>query len=617
MLIWRSFFTFLITLLFSNLTLATTNASLNELAKHRYWLDLLHYHQTALNFTDESQIDDPSFFLAQNGQVNPYNELVATIAAFTKPAEKGAVLPAQCKYPARFHWLQKKLPNEKFITENCPEFNDWFNKINGEKVYLIFPAAYLNSPSSMYGHTLFRIKSKGNNNALLDFAVNYAANPDPNDNQLVFSYKGLTGNYPGVISVMPYYEKVQEYSFLENRDIWEYELNLSPNEVAQLTRHIWEMRNTFMDYYFFTENCSYQLLSMIDASSENISLLKAFRFRAIPTDTIRALDKSGLINNAIYRPAMSKKMISMEQQLSTKEISLAKKLVEASIFDQKALSALSIYKQSQVLELSYQYSRYLSAKKKSTLAHLGKRSITLLSLRSKLPTQQTFKAVSPPKLRDDQGHKTQRVSAAVGRIGEQNYQEIQYRPSYHDLLDSTQGYIKNSQLVMGDTIIRKYENDKVRFHQFDLINIRSLSPQSQLLTPKAWQVTVGLARPLFAEQYLSPTLSGGYGISYNGLGGNWSVLLQGQSYFHSHLNKGRHLAAGPQINYLLQAEKSNLLLSYQKLFGVGEQTVDHQKVALDYSYLLTSQWQARLSLNHHKIDQSNKKQIAFSLLYYY
>jgi hypothetical protein len=42
--------------------------------------------------------------------------------------------------------------------------------------------------------------------------------------------KVLTGQYPGEYSIMPYYRKVKEYGDFESRDLWEYELNLTPEE---------------------------------------------------------------------------------------------------------------------------------------------------------------------------------------------------------------------------------------------------------------------------------------------------------------------------------------------------------------------------------------------------
>jgi len=50
----------------------------------------------------------------------------------------------------------------------------------------------------------------------------------PTRHRVLFAINALIGVYPGMFSIMPYYLKVREYNDLENRDIWEYELNLTP-----------------------------------------------------------------------------------------------------------------------------------------------------------------------------------------------------------------------------------------------------------------------------------------------------------------------------------------------------------------------------------------------------
>lgn len=55
---------------------------------------------------------------------------------------------------------------------------------------LVFPAAYLNSPSSMFGHTLLRIDQAdvtSNNTALLSYALNFGAYIEGMDNSILYA----------------------------------------------------------------------------------------------------------------------------------------------------------------------------------------------------------------------------------------------------------------------------------------------------------------------------------------------------------------------------------------------------------------------------------------------
>ena len=167
----------------------------------------------------------------------------------------------QCRFPARYHWLKQKLnfDNNRLPEQRCELLQQWQKNISASEITLVFPAAYMNAPSSMFGHTLLRITPSDHrkDSPLAAYALNYAADVNGNDAGLSYAYKGLFGGYPGSFSIVPYYEKIKKYSDLENRDIWEYKLKLETHEIEQLLRHAWEVRNIKFDYYFITENCSY------------------------------------------------------------------------------------------------------------------------------------------------------------------------------------------------------------------------------------------------------------------------------------------------------------------------------------------------------------------------
>jgi hypothetical protein len=130
----------------------------------------------------------------------------------------------------------------------------------------------------MYGHTLLRVDAKDQDEKtrLLAYAINYAANTNET-NGVAFAINGLFGGYPGTFSMMPYYLKVREYSDMENRDVWEYELNLSPDVVDRVLMHVWELGPIYFDYYFFDENCSYYLLELLEAARPDMNLTGPFR----------------------------------------------------------------------------------------------------------------------------------------------------------------------------------------------------------------------------------------------------------------------------------------------------------------------------------------------------
>ena len=218
----------------------------------RQWHVLMHYRPRLFGPGVESQVDDPSFFLSPSGKVDPRAELEATLAGFFAPAVQAEETEhPQCEYIARYHWLKQELgfDGERLVEHPCPRFNDWLAEMNPDGVTLVFPVAYLNNPASMFGHTLLRVDTPPSSaqTRLLDFTINYAAGTGQ-ERGLPFALKGLFGGYPGSFSVEPYHVQVKRYGDVENRDIWEYRLALTGDEVHRMLMHAWELKAAHFDY---------------------------------------------------------------------------------------------------------------------------------------------------------------------------------------------------------------------------------------------------------------------------------------------------------------------------------------------------------------------------------
>jgi len=227
-------------------------------------MNLGHYRASGLvqkGFT--SSVDDAHFFYAPDGKTSPQHELDATLAAFFTTQATGNE-HALCRFPARFNWLAEHLQinTGRLPAVNCSDYAAWRGLIHAESVTMVFPTYQLNSPSSMFGHTLLRLDPADDENwsDWLSYAVNFGANITNSDNSMSYAWKGLTGGYPGQFIVTPYFKKIQEYNRIEHRVIWEYKLNLSVAETQIMINHLWELKTINFDYYFYDENCSYRLL---------------------------------------------------------------------------------------------------------------------------------------------------------------------------------------------------------------------------------------------------------------------------------------------------------------------------------------------------------------------
>ena len=134
---------------------------------------------------------------------------------------------------------------------------------------------------------------------MLAKAVNYAALTHGESGPL-YALKGIFGAYDGYYSFMPY-QKIQEYTEIDQRDVWEYELNLDRAERRRLLLHIWELQGIATDYWFFDENCAFNL-----STSSRPRARCSWRSRAalvIPADTLKAIEAAGLLAGHSCRPS--------------------------------------------------------------------------------------------------------------------------------------------------------------------------------------------------------------------------------------------------------------------------------------------------------------------------
>ena len=468
------------------------NPRLQQLANDPFWISLGHYETAKLGGW-RSYVSDPKFFLAANGAERPDAELQATLQALYAPASAGEQ-HAQCVYPARTRWLKAQLNLTDLPTVACAEFTQWFKDVSPHSAVMIFPAAYLNSPSSMFGHTLLRIDQadvQSDQTALLSYAINFGAYIEGSDNSILYAWKGLMGGYPGLFALVPYQEKLSEYRSLENRDLWEYRLNLTQAETERMVEHVWELKQIKFDYFFFDENCSYRLLELLQVARPGLKLTEQFPLTAIPTDTVKAVKDAGLVEKIDYRPSRERELLSRAEPLNGDEQQWVLKVsADQQQLQAPAFKALPRARQALIIDAAYRLERY-RANGQERDPQRAQRSFELLRAINQNPAPELD--IPRPGLPED-GHESRTWQAAIGTRGDDAFAEYGLRMAYHDLNDNAEGFPLGAQIEILQMKVRQYEGNRWQLQQLDLATIRSLTPRNELLQPLSWQVTGGLER---------------------------------------------------------------------------------------------------------------------------
>ena len=500
-----------------------------NLHQDRYWHVLLHYRPSLFGL--RSLVDDPAFFLAPDGKTDPAAELAATLRGlFAPPDPDDPEAHAACRFPLRAKWLTETLdipPNAR-PDPGCAEWETAVEAIGPKSAALIFPTYHMNNPASMFGHTLLTILSE-EGTQLTAHAVNYSARTEET-NGLFFAVKGLLGMYPGYYSVMPYYQKIQQYSDISQRDIWEYPLDLTRTEIRRMLMHLWELREIWADYYFFDENCSYNLLFLLEAARPGLRLTDRFSVFALPVDTIKAVRDEGLLGDPAYRPSRATKIQHRLARLSETQRRAVLDLVEGGLGPETLGDRFpDPANQAAILDVTAAYLQYRYAKGELARPEYRTALLATLKARSRLGRPEAEPPPAPLPPRPDDIHGTSRFWTGLGVRDGDAFVEVGWRPAFSDLIDTDFAPGQGTEIEFLSSRFR-WIPDANRFtlERLDLIDILSLSPRDAFFSPYSWKLSAGLDRRLGPADDRTTVfrLATGAGVTYEvaGLGLVYGLL---------------------------------------------------------------------------------------------
>ncbi|MDP2804902.1 MAG: DUF4105 domain-containing protein [Gallionellaceae bacterium] len=479
-----------------------------QLVQQPEWRKINLYHSTLAGLT--SRVDDPTYFLALNGRHDPQAELEATIrGAFDYSMAKTSRQPNVCRWVARYQFLSRSMKALGFdyAPQACEGFERWKSGIATHRATLIFASVYLNSPASMYGHAFIRFDSDrvGEYNRLNDSTVGYSVQGQDGAGAM-FLVRSLFGGYPGSFVFVPYYMKMREYSDLENRDLWEYQTNLSGAEIDRMLAFVWEQSFTYMDYYFFDDNCALMLLASFEAARPSLDLIAQAKPWYIPLDMVKLVQaQPGLVEHVHYRPSQYNTLVRNYQRASEAEKKQALNLVEDES-GLASLAALSASEQAKILDLSLGITEYKRNQKHSEIeaATITARQLKLAGVRSKVQAESQYKDQELPTEGPDEGHDSVRIGMATGQVGAATYTQLNMRGGYHDSLDPQSGFTQGASSKMGDLYLRSSGN-QLRFERLDIFDVFVPSVQTEWVKPQTIKLNVSVRREVLKDNAQAPT----------------------------------------------------------------------------------------------------------------
>lgn len=486
--------------------------ALSDFANSNKWLKALHYEEKSFG-QQQSLVDDADFFFSgMEGKKDPQKELKATIRAFEENTAPWGKLRqnVRCSFPFRERLIRENL-GITFKKEICTDFEEWKSRLNVKSITLVFSSHYPNNPASLFGHTFLRLNRKetpGEANDLLSYAANFAAITGENDHSIVYMMKGLLGGYLGQYSLSPYYQKVNEYNYAESRDLWEYDLKLTELEVEMIVEHLWELYGqSSFDYYFIDENCSYQILALLEAVRPELKLTKRFHFYAAPLDTLQTVVLSkDILKGWRYRPALRKKLLKEYDALNEKD----KKDAQRILKEKGELSLASA--STQLLDFLQTNLLFFKIKQKGELDKIQKTLQSKILIERSKRSEKTSEPVFETPRAVHEAHYTSRLKLNGLLKNKKTKGSISFSSFYHDLLSRETGFDPFSRVELLTFDISKNEtNHDWQFDKFRAFALTALRPIEPLDYRSSWEASLDFLK---LKEYSQSLLygHGAYGV---------------------------------------------------------------------------------------------------------
>ncbi|MDH5620356.1 MAG: DUF4105 domain-containing protein, partial [Gammaproteobacteria bacterium] len=474
-----------------------------NLAEDRTWLRLLHFENG--DASEQSEILDDDFLLADNGRFSPYDELVATLEAILDDSSSDPDQRAGCRFPARRLFLNTKLELGLEDAE-CPRLERWIKAEQLDSVSLMMISGYFGNPASTFGHVLLKVNNGAipDGYTLLDLGINFGAVVPENEQTIVYVMRGLFGAYQAGFSDQDYYRADLTYTRTEFRDMWEYKLNLSDYQLKLLLYHVWEITGRRFRYFFLSTNCAFRIAELMELVTEEPFVQGVDAWYA-PISLFHRLDQvdsnahegDGVISSIRYRPSAQQTFLAQVEALDGGNKALLNELIESG-GNLDALRTVDAGRRSRVLDVLLEYYQYRMAGNldEDTDASLRRAKDDAVRARLALPAADAVTkieiparrapstAAPPSKIGIGFGHNEE-----LGSFSYASYAPFSYETTGNNLLDF-------SSLIMADLSLA-FDDDGLRLERLDIVRARKVNLNNVRIageSTSSWEVAFGARR---------------------------------------------------------------------------------------------------------------------------
>ncbi|MDG9666365.1 DUF4105 domain-containing protein [Hahella sp. CR1] len=472
-----------------------------ELYQDPAWKSLIHFQD------GNTKVNDNSFILS-GSDFNPKNELVLTINYLLNSSVNNQAI---CRFPARYYWLGEKLSIDTANLENCSDLKEYISRAPIDDIDLVYSSENLSQPSSMMGHILLKISGKNDEGRIVEHGVSFFTEvKGVNVPKIMFD--SLVVGKPGYFALTPYSDKLDQYLRREQRNVWEYRLDSTEFQRKLIQYHIWELKQTKLDYFFHDYNCATLtsfMVSFIDPSVLNMDGLWM-----TPLDVVKQAHQAGIIDHVSVLPSNRWKIRMLEESLPRSVADSVKKSVEHNEINDLPDSD-NPEQDFLMLQLAGYYTDYLH--ETDLIDARSWRNLSDKVEQRKARQEEVYEIDISEYKNPVKTPKDSQLYSGLALIDDEAFIRVGFLPASHGIEDDNRQFFSENELKLGDlSFLVSPEDGKVKLDRFQLYSVSSLIPWDSFTGGLSGRLEVGLEQHYdeHIRRHSAANISGGLGMTF-------------------------------------------------------------------------------------------------------
>lgn len=516
----------------------------------------------ALTHTDGAQTRLRDSKLILTGEAfTPASELMRTIEVLYNSQNPTA---EQCALPARNEWISKQLGIEPASLNHCLDLTQYLARAPVDEVAVVYASENISQPSSTMGHILIKIEGEDQDGNHREHAVSFFTEIR-GFNVPRIAYESLIAGKKGYFSLTPYDKKAQAYLAGEQRNIWEYQLDLTAEQKRLIQFHIWELKTANPTYFFDSYNCA-TLTNFVLATAAPALLVHGTHFLS-PLDVVKGVYQRGLVRQVVVTPSSKWKVRMISGSLSREVNRAVKHSVESGSVGELPVMR-SDEQQFLVDSLARAYSDFLYEQGLRKPAAWSEYSLQL---------DEREASVKETYVVDLSRYKNPLATPRDGqwyggayRFDHENYLKVGLLPVSHTLADDNRQFFSETELRLADiSILVATESGDIKLNEFQLISASSFLPRNEFTGGLSGRFRVGL-EPHYdgtLQRRIAGNIAGGLGATFEPVSHVlvYGVLNAGLGYRVGH---APYAYGGPEVGIIVdEIFDMKTILAINSTFG--------------------------------------------------